>query len=353
MKLKLQQIRILRYAIGVTLAMAVSQGFAWMLSYLVPILLLGFLAPPALSLSFKEGINFLAIIGIACFSGLLFDGLVNYPLVFVPMMFLVFLLLFYAKDNIIYPMLRTWMLIAIVVIPMMSLIENNLSILVAGLLFAGALVAVIIAWVVYTIIPNPKGAEAFIVEKVKEEIKLASATERFKIALESTFVIYPIFLLFFLFHLTDYLVILIYIAILSGMPAFAKSFKVGKFLVVGNIIGGIASIIFYNIMTVIPEFSFMLILILLCGLVFGSQVMSGKKTGAIFGTAFSTFLLIMGSVFASTDGAAGVVLSRVLSILFATVYVVVAFGFMEQWKSYLKKKRENKILLKNLKASII
>lgn len=353
MKLKLQQIRILRYAIGVTLAMAVSQGFAWMLSYLVPVLLLGFLAPPALPLSFKEGIKFIAVIGVACFSGLLFDGLVNFPLVFVPMMFLIFMLLFYAKETVIPQLLRTWLLIAIIIIPMMTLTSQNLSTLIAGLLFLGAIVTVLIVWIVYAIIPNPKGAEAFIEKKVKQEVKSVSETERFKIALESTFVIYPVLLLFFLFQMTDYLVILIYIAILSGMPAFAKNFKVGKFLIVGNLIGGVASIIFYNIMTVIPEFSFMLILILLCGLIFGSQVMSGKPTGAIFGTAFSTFLLIMGSVFASTDDAAGLVWSRVLSILFATVYVVLAFGFIEQWKSFLKEKRANKTLLKNLKAKSI
>ena len=353
MEQKLRQIRIIRYAFGVVLAMAISQGVGWMLSYLVPVLLLGFLAPPALPLSFKEGIKFIAVIGIACYSGLLLDGLVNYPLVFVPMMFLIFMLLFYAKEAVIPKLLRTWLLIAIIIIPMMTLTSQNLSILIAGLLFLGAFVTVLIVWFVYAIIPNPKGAEAFIEEKAKQEVKSTSETERFKIALESTFVIYPVMLFFYLFQLTDYLVILIYIAILSGMPAFAKNFKVGKLLIAGNLIGGIASIIFYNIIIVVPELSYMLILILLCGLVFGSQVMSGKPTGAIFGTAFSTFLLVMGSVFASTDEAAGVVWSRVLSILFATVYVVLAFGFIEQWKSYLKKKRENKILLKNLKAKSI
>ncbi len=353
MKQKLLQIRILRYAFGVVLAMAVSQGVGWLLSYLVPVLLLGFLAPPALPLSFKEGIKFIAVIGVACYSGLIFDGLVNFPLVFVPMMFLIFMLLFYAKETVIPQLLRTWLLIAIIIIPMMTLTSQNLSVLIAELLFLGAIVTVLIVWIVYAIIPNPKGAEAFIEKKAKQEVELGSETERFKIALESTLVIYPVFLMFFIFQMTDYLVILIYTAILSGMPAFAKNFKVGKFLIVGNLIGGVASIIFYNIMTVVPEFYFMLILIFLCGLVFGTRVMSGKPTGAIFGTAFSTFLLVIGSVFASTDDAAGVVWQRVLFVLIATVYVVLAFGFLNEWKFIVKKNRERKKLLKSLKAESV
>ena len=335
------------------LAMAISQGFSWMLSYLVPVLLLGYLAPPALPLSFKEGIKFIAVIGVACYAGLLLDGLVNFPLVFVPMMFLIFTLLFYTKETVIPRLLRTWLLIAIIIIPIMNLTSGNHSVLIAKLLFFGALVTVLIVWIVFAIIPNPKGAEAFIEKKAKQEVKSVSETERFKIALESILVIYPVFLLFFLFQLTDYLVILIYIAILSGMPAFAKNFKVGKFLIVGNLIGGITSIIFYNIMTVIPEFPYMLMLIFLCGLLFGSRVMSGKPTGAIFGTAFSSFLLIMGSVFASTDGAASLVWERVFFVLIATVYVVLAFGFLNEWKSFVKKNRVHKKLSNNLKAESV
>jgi len=350
MKQKLQQIRIFRYAFGITIAMAVAQGFGWTLSYLVPVLLLGFLAPPALPLSFKEGMKFILVIVIAVFFGLLFDNLVSFPLVFVPMMFLVFLLLFYAKESVIPPGLRTWILIAVVLIPMMALTSQNLSILVANILVLDAVVAVLIAWVVYAIVPNPKGSETYIDAAAKKQIQPLSEKERFANALETTAVFYPVLLLFFLFQLTDYLIILIFIVILSGMPAASKSFKVGKVLIIGNLFGGLASIVFYNIMTFVPEYYYLLLVTFLAGLLFGFKVMSGKPIGAVFGMAFSTFLVISGSVFASTDDAAGLVWSRVFYIFIAALYVVFAFGFIEQWKKYLKDKKANKKLVKQLKV---
>jgi len=236
---------------------------------------------------------------------------------------------------------------------MMALTSQNLSILVANILVLDAVVAVLIAWVVYAIVPNPKGSETYIDAAAKKQIQPLSEKERFANALETTAVFYPVLLLFFLFQLTDYLIILIFIVILSGMPAASKSFKVGKVLIVGNLMGGIVSIIFYNIMTFIPEFYYLLLVTFLIGLLFGFKVMSGKPMGAIFGMAFSTFLVISGSVFASTDDAAGLVWSRVFYIFIAAVYVVFAFGFIEQWKLYLKQKREKKNLLRNLKAKSI
>ena len=55
---KLSKIQILRYATGVTAAMAISQGVGWFLSYIVPVLLIGFLKPPAANFSFKDGVKF-------------------------------------------------------------------------------------------------------------------------------------------------------------------------------------------------------------------------------------------------------------------------------------------------------
>jgi len=347
---KLQQVRIFRYAFGITLAMAIAQGFGWTLSYLVPVLLLSFLAPPALPLSFKEGVKFIFVIVISVYFGLFFVDLIAYPLVFVPLMFLVFLLLFYAKESIIPAGLRTWILISVVLIPMMALTSQNLSVLIADILVLDAVVAVLIAWVVFAIVPNPKGSELLIEAAVQKQTQALSEKERFANALEVTAVFYPVLLLFFLFQLTDYLIILIFIVILSGMPAASKNFKVGKALIVGNLLGGLASIVFYNILTFVPEFYYLLLVTFLVGLLFGFKVMSGKPMGAIFGMAFSTFLVISGSVFASTDAAAGLVWSRVFYIFIAAVYVVLAFGFVGQWKLYFKQKGDRKKILRNLKV---
>lgn len=350
MNSKLYQIRVLRYALGVTLAMAISQGYAWLLSYLVPVLILGFLVPPAIPLSIKGGLKFLLVIGIASFTGILIAKLVNFPLVYLPLMFLTLMHLFYAKETAIPPLLKTWLLISILLIPMMALSSQNLSLIVARLLFFGALVGVLITWLVYIIIPNPKGVEKQLEEKqIKKPL---SDKERFYSALESTMVIFPIMMAFNIFQWTGGILILIFVAILASMPALSKDLKVGKFLIVGNTIGGIVSILFYNIMTVIPEFYFLLLLTFLIALTYGIVVMSGKPIGKVFATAFSTTLIILGSVFASEDDAGSIVWVRVGQIFIAVLYVVLAFGFIGEWKKHFNSKKIRLRLKRNLTERI-
>ena len=76
--------RILRYALGATLCMGVALGFGYPLSFLTPVLALGFLAAPA-PFEWREGLGLVATIGVACLVGLaLVRFLLPYPLVYVP-----------------------------------------------------------------------------------------------------------------------------------------------------------------------------------------------------------------------------------------------------------------------------
>lgn len=339
MESKLFHIRVIRYALGVTLAMAISQGYAWLLSYLVPVLLLGYLAPPSLPLSIKDGLKFLLIIGFATLTGLLIGRLVDFPLVYLPIMFLLLMLIFYAKETFLPPLLKTWLLIAILLLPLLSLSSQNISLIVAPLLFLDALITILIVWFMYLIIPNPVGIKEQLVKKEKQKNIDFSKKERFNRALESTIVVFPIMMVFNIFQWNGAILILIFVAILSSMPNLSRDFKVGKFLILGNIIGGIVSIIFYNIMTFIPEFYFLLLLTFLLALIVGYMLMSEKPIGKIFGSALSTVLIILGSVFSSDDEAGSLVWIRVFQIIVAVSYVVFAFRFIEEWKKYLLNKR--------------
>jgi hypothetical protein len=97
-------------------------------------------------------------------------------------------------------------------------------------------------------------------------------------------------------------------------------------------IGGAAAIAMYELLVLVPEFVFLLLLTFLAGLVFGSRVFSGKPTGALYGMAFSTLLLVIGSTTSSTGDAGAKVYSRIAQIMVAVVYVVVAFGSIERFR---------------------
>ena len=73
-----------------------------------------------------------------------------------------------------------------------------------------------------------------------------------------------------------------------------------------------------------------LLLTLLAGLVFGERVFSGKPAAPLYGMAFSTLLLIIGSVTSGTGDAGAEVYTRVFQIIVAVLYVVFAFGLIDR-----------------------
>lgn len=328
---ELRRIRILRYAVGSSLAMAVAMGFGWQLSFLTPVLSLSFLGTPAPRPKLKGGIAFIAVVAVACLAGMMLSRFVlPYPLVFIPFTGYLLFRLFYAKTGGVSPLLIMWMLIALLVIPMLAMLAPALAGLVAAGIVVGATVTIGVVWLTYGIFPDPVGAaqEAAPVKPAA----VAMPGERLQGAVLSTSVLFPVFVLFYMFQWADSILILIFVAILAQQPSFATNFKAGVALIVGNVIGGAAAIVFYELLVVVPEFWFLLVLTLLAGLVFGTRVFSGKPTAPLCGMAFSTLLLVIGSTTSGEGEAGSKVYSRVMQMLAAVVYVVAAFGLIERFK---------------------
>ena len=84
----------------------------------------------------------------------------------------------------------------------------------------------------------------------------------------TTAVVFPVMFWFYLFEWLGGVLILVFVALLSIQPGFAGSFKAGKALIVGNVIGGTVAVIFYELLVMVPLFHFMLLLTLLLGLLF-------------------------------------------------------------------------------------
>jgi len=120
-------------------------------------------------------------------------------------------------------------------------------------------------------------------------------------------------------------------------PALANV-KVGVVMIAANILGGIFAIVAYKLLTIVPQFNYMLLLVLIVGFLFATRLFSKNKLAPIFGTGFSTFLLILGSVTSSDAEAGSEVWSRVIQIAAAVIYVVAAFGVLNHYeKSKIKK----------------
>jgi hypothetical protein len=320
----IRTVRILRYVFGSTLAMTVAMGFDWPLAFLTPVLTLSFLGTKTPRPTVKSLVTFVLVIVGACTMGLLVGLLVWYPGVFLLTLALVLFQLFYAKAGGAPPLLITWTLIAVLLIPILASLSDALALVVAGYLAFGSAVAVLVVWLSHIIVPDPH-LDAVMAPAPPAAKPLAGAA-RVSLAALSTLVVFPLAGLFLATQKADAILILVFVAILTLQPSLAAGYKAGIALIVGNVIGGLASMLFYDLLVVVPEFSFMVLLTLFCALVFASGLFSDSKWAPLFGMAFSTVLLIIGSTTSSFGEADTKASTRVFQITIAVVYAVVAFN---------------------------
>jgi hypothetical protein len=216
---------------------------------------------------------------------------------------------------------KVWFIISLLVIPMISQHSAQLGSVVAINLFVNALVAILLVWVVYFIFPHSKTSDEIQKTTMAE---VPSAKTRFISACKKMVVIMPVLITFFVFNWTNALLVLIFVVILSMNPAFANK-KAGIALLLANLGGGMAAIVAYNLLTVVPSLVFLGLMTLLAGLFFGEKLFSGKPISALFGTAFSTYLLILGNVTGFMGEAGQMVWTRILQLAIVVVYLVFAF----------------------------
>ena len=322
-------IPVVRYVVGISFILLVSSLMGYPLAYLTTVLALGYIAPGAKPLTLKQGLNFILVLILINLITFAFSSFFkDYPLVFMPLLCLGVLWIYYT--NKLPQMVKLFAIVSIFLIPLMSLEPTGVSAFVAISLVFNAFMAISLTQLVFKIFPWSSADEIFV--KTKKQAANISEYERFKYARNILFILLPVLLLFFIFKLSGGLLILIFIGILSMSPALANV-KVGKFMIIANILGGLFAIIGYQLLVFVPMLPFMILITLLIGFVFGSKLFSDSKLAPIFGTGFSTFLLILGSVTSSDDEAGSAVWSRLIQIAVAVIYVVIAFGILHYYQN--------------------
>jgi hypothetical protein len=324
---------VLRYAFGATFIMLASMSLNYTMSYLTPVLGIIFLAPGAKSPTLKSALLFLTVIAVTSITGVLFSRFfIEYPLVFLPLLILLIFHIYYM--NLLQPV-KLWFLISLLVIPMISMQSIQLGSVVAINLLLNALLAITLVGLVYFIFPQH---EIVSKEKSKTALILISPRQQFVAAGKKTLVIIPLLILFFVYNWTNALLILIFVSILSMNPVMANK-KAGIALILANLGGGLAAIVAYNLLTVAPNLIFLGLITLLTGLVFGAKLFCQKPLSSLFGTAFSTFLLILGNVTGFVGEAGEMVWTRIFQLGIVVVYVVIAFYLVNHFITDNKTKK--------------
>jgi hypothetical protein len=227
------------------------------------------------------------------------------------------------------------------VVPLLSLKSLTLGATVGSMLVVGSIGALLITFLVFALIPD--------IEPPVVEAKSPPATppapapkpskqERFNLAIRSLAVLFPLYILFFFSNFQGDALILVYLSIFAAMPGFAKDLSIGKMIIRTTLIGGLVAFFMYEILVIIPLFSFFMLMVFGLALFAGHQLYTSGKYALTIKKGFSATIFIFGGAANSNEvDVGGKVEVRVLQMTFLVIYLVVAFKVLEKFFPQTKK----------------
>ncbi|MCE2570003.1 DUF2955 domain-containing protein [Motilimonas eburnea] len=318
------QRRVLRFTLGITLAVAISALVNWTLAYIMPILLAKFLVDrqaPRVQTVYELVISMLLTIVIAWFVSV---GLLEYPSLLLPLIAVLLLVSYYLFTDPRWNFFATMLLVSSLVIPYTAIISPGIGMVVGvGLCFSG-LVSVLLFSLLHIYLPDLAGEKEQLAES-----ELDKATRLFE-SVKALIIAFPVIVFIYTFELSGAMLTMIFVAILSLQTAGQKSVKLTLFMLLTNIIGGIIAIVVYNLVSFVPVIGFYLCLIFVISLQFAHKMYANPDKAMVFSTIFSTLLVLVSSTMASGSGDVDSnFYARIAQIGGACVYLVVISFFIE------------------------
>lgn len=337
----LQTVYILRLTTGMTTAVAVSYGMAWPLNFIAPLFAVIFLIFPVW-IGWKMAVQILLRLTFSLLIGLIIsEYFLNFPLLCVTLYGLLFFYIYYNDTPSAPPMATMFMTIGITIVPIMGLSGAVMSHLIALALLINMGVGLIFAWLFHLIIPNSLAKQQPQAQSAKKPTSppALSREERARLALVSTIVALTAVIIFFSFNLSAYAFAMIQICFMAGSPNANTSFQAMKGNALACLIGGVAIIIVYNLLTAVPTFLFLVAITLCFALLFSRRIFGGGPNAKVFISGVTTFLVLLGTSTMADTAASTNFYLRIAQILFAGLFTVAGLIIVEHLLRPQKKRK--------------
>ncbi|MGR5134546.1 DUF2955 domain-containing protein [Vibrio alfacsensis] len=322
------QRRILRFTIGVGLAVFLAAWLNWALAFVAPVFTAKFLIDkPNLH---KETVYelLLALIATMGLGLLLSGGITQYPIVLLLAVGLMMLWGYYLFTNPKWNLFATILMIAVLMLPFMAINNPAVSVFLAGGLATSGAVSVLIFALVHIYLPEPSREFAGYAEPPM------SKQQRWYAAFRAMLISFPLVCFFFIFQISEALLTMMFVALLSLMITSEKSVKLSAFLVISNGIGGLLAILAFTILAIVPNLFFYTAFIALLAVLIGTKIYTVPEKAPIFATAFSTLLVLIGSTLMSSGDIDSNTFVRIFQLVVVGCYMIFASLLLEtrQWK---------------------
>jgi uncharacterized membrane protein YccC len=322
-----QQVRALRYAVGVTIAAALAFGIAWPLSFLFPVLSAVFLALPLPKLTLSQGLRNMRDTLFAFGVGYIFSMFIlPHTVIYIPLLALALFHTYYHLNRGGSFWLVLMLLICLLLMPMLAGLHEGLAIGVVSGLVGSSWLTIGLLWLSHYIVPDAPDAPAMPQKAGYQPGYSAPAAE---FALKSTIVALPIAILFLANNWTSQILVMVFAAIFTLSPDLEKGKEAGMNSIKSTLIGGGVAFFVYWALVAVPEYHFLMLILFLSSLGFGAAINSGNPIAKYLPSAMVAMIILVNSSLGEDSDFSEVFVLRILFISMAAMYVVTALKVLD------------------------
>jgi len=326
-------VRILRMALATGLCMFVSQVANWQMSFIAPIFTMFILALPLPVLKLSSGIKFILVFAGSIYGALLLlPVIVNYQMAGLLLVALALFLSFYFTARGGSAVLGAFVTLGITLVAAVGSVSIDAVLGLIGGLNTGIIVGVGFVWVGHALIPDSlaKPVDAPPPTAPPAAAKSDNVAAR-RSAYRSLLIVMPILIWFLLSSASaSYVAVMIKVASMGQQASLDHTRKAAKSLLISTLLGGLAAIIGWQILSIYTSLVLYCLLIGLTGLIFGPRIFQGRgmhPDGATWSYAYLTMIVILAPAVLdgqTGDAAGGAFWSRLLMFMGASLYGVLA-----------------------------
>jgi hypothetical protein len=324
----------LRLAFGVTACFAVVEALGWDATFLAPLLAANMLVKLPRPPSVAQGFGVILLIALSTGTVLLLTAaLLDKPSVLILAIGLLLYLSFYAHRRG-APELATLLLqISAVSLPTIAVLSPEGAGTFAITLISAGIVALITVWAAHAAFPAP-AAPAAPSTPTASATGSAEPTTAARHALLDTLVLLPVLTWFILDATEVAVVVLIVIVTLLRQHNPKQGQRAALGLILGNLIGGIAAAIVYNLVLLNNTPLFFITACLAASLIFAGRIVTAGDRAPIYAIAFATFILLLGLGMTPLPGGSGeAFVDRLINVLLASAYAIGGLSLAGFWRS--------------------
>lgn len=340
-------VRILRLALGTSLALWLSQAYAWDMSFIAPVLALFLLSLPLPAPTFAKGAGFVVVLFASLCAGLLLlPFIMYYRWAGVLLLGLALFWTFYFTARGGSAVLGTLATVGIALATAVGTVSIDAVLAAIKGVGFGAVVALLFVWIAHALLPDslagrPQGPAPPRPAAAAEP----DPVEARQSALRSLAIVLPVALWFLLSSASSaYAPVMIKVASMGQQATNEGTRQAGRSLILSTLIGGVGAIIGWQVLQIYPSLSIYALLVALAALMMGGRIFEGAgmhPQAATWSYAYLTMIVILApAVLDSATGAAAGVkfVDRLVMFAGATLYAVAAVYVVDAFSASARRR---------------